>query len=43
MRYILTEGRLDAPADSAIVDGLSARLGIELPRDYTDFLKEHNG
>ncbi|TPI40945.1 SMI1/KNR4 family protein [Mesorhizobium sp. B3-1-9] len=43
MRYILTEGQLDAPAESAVVDGLSAHFGFELPRDYTDFLKEHNG
>ncbi|MBZ9868009.1 SMI1/KNR4 family protein [Mesorhizobium sp. CA15] len=43
MRYILTEGQLDAPAESAVVDGLSARLELKLPKDYTDFLKEHNG
>ncbi len=43
VRYILTEGQLDAPAEAAVVDGLSARLGVELPKDYTDFLKKHNG
>ena len=43
MRYILTEGQFDGPAESAVVDGLSARLGVELPKDYADFLKEHNG
>ena len=43
MRYILTEGQFDGPAESAVVDGLSARLGVELPKDYTKFLKEHNG
>ncbi|UCI06252.1 SMI1/KNR4 family protein [Mesorhizobium sp. B1-1-8] len=43
MRYILTEGQFDAPAESAVVDGLSARLGVDLPKDYTDFLKKHNG
>lgn len=43
MGYSLTEGQLDAPAESAVVDGLAARLGVALPKDYTDFLKEHNG
>jgi len=39
----LTEGQLDPPAEPAVVDGLSARLGVDLPEDYIDFLKEHNG
>ncbi|TPM34475.1 SMI1/KNR4 family protein [Mesorhizobium sp. B2-3-5] len=43
MRYILTEGQFDAPAEPAVVDGLAARLGVDLPKDYTDFLKKHNG
>lgn len=43
MRYILTEGQFDPPAEPAVVDGLSARLGVELPKGYTDFLREHNG
>ncbi|WP_244508374.1 SMI1/KNR4 family protein [Mesorhizobium sp. LCM 4577] len=43
VRYILTEGQFDPPAEPAVVDGLSARLGVELPKDYTDFLREHNG
>lgn len=43
MRYSLTEGQFDAPAEAAVVDGLSAKLGVMLPKDYTDFLKEHNG
>ncbi|OBQ67168.1 SMI1/KNR4 family protein [Mesorhizobium loti] len=43
MGYSLTEGELDAPAEASLVDGLSARLGVALPKDYTDFLKEHNG
>lgn len=43
MRYILTGGQLDPPAEPAVVDGLSARLGVGLPKDYIDFLKEHNG
>ncbi|WP_256753500.1 SMI1/KNR4 family protein [Mesorhizobium sp. Mes31] len=41
--YGLTEGQFDAPAEAAVVDGLSARLGVALPKDYTKFLKEHNG
>ncbi|MER9434895.1 SMI1/KNR4 family protein [Mesorhizobium sp. M0618] len=41
--YSLTEGSFEAPAESAVVDGLSAGLGVTLPKDYTDFLKEHNG
>jgi hypothetical protein len=43
MEHVLTEGQFDAPAESAVVDGLSARLGVALPKDYIDFLKEHNG
>lgn len=43
MRYILTEGQFDAPVESSVVDGLPALLGVELPKDYADFLKEHNG
>ncbi|MER8753633.1 SMI1/KNR4 family protein [Mesorhizobium sp. M1050] len=43
MEYSLTEGQFDAPAEPAVVDGLSARLGVALPKDYTDFLKKHNG
>ncbi|WP_256753493.1 SMI1/KNR4 family protein [Mesorhizobium sp. Mes31] len=39
----MTEGQFDAPAESTVVDGLSARLGVALPKDYADFLKEHNG
>lgn len=43
MGYSLTEGQFDAPAEAATVDGLSAKLGVTLPKDYTDFLKQHNG
>jgi hypothetical protein len=43
MGYILTEGQFDAPAEAAVVDGLSANLGVTLPKDYTNFLREHNG
>ena len=27
----------------AVVDGLSAGLGVALPRNYLDFLRQHNG
>ncbi|WP_258602373.1 SMI1/KNR4 family protein [Mesorhizobium sp. AR10] len=43
MGYSLTEGDLDKPAEAALVDGLSANLGVTLPKDYTNFLKEHDG
>ncbi|MER9891703.1 SMI1/KNR4 family protein [Mesorhizobium sp. M0119] len=43
MGHILTEGQFYAPAEPAVVDGLSAQLGVALPKDYIDFLKEHNG
>jgi hypothetical protein len=43
MGYSLTEGFFDPPAEAAVVDGLSASLGVTLPKDYTDFLREHNG
>ena len=43
MGYTLTEGCFDPPAESPVVDGLSASLGVALPKDYTKFLKEHNG
>ena len=43
MTYSLTEGQLDPPADPSVVDGLSSRLGVALPRDYLDFLRQHNG
>ncbi len=43
MGYRLTEGQFDAPAESTVVDGLSSNLGVTLPKDYTKFLKEHNG
>lgn len=42
-RYDFTEGRLNAPADAAFVDSLAATLGVALPQDYLDFLKQHDG
>ncbi|WP_246672093.1 MULTISPECIES: SMI1/KNR4 family protein [unclassified Mesorhizobium] len=41
--YFLTEGQLNEPAQSLVVDELSAILGVQLPEDYIDFLKKHNG
>jgi hypothetical protein len=43
MRYGLTEGQLDPPAEPEIVERLSSDLGVTLPRDYLDFLRQHNG
>lgn len=43
MTYSLTEGQLDLPADSAFVEGVSFRLGVTLPSDYLDFLRQHDG
>lgn len=43
MAYSLTEGQLDPPADPGVVEGLSSVLQAALPRDYLDFLLQHNG
>jgi len=43
MTYSLTEGQLDLPADSAFVEGPSSRLGVTLPSDYLDFLRQYDG
>lgn len=43
MAYSLTEGQLDPPADPGVVERLSSSLGVALPRDYLDFLRQHNG
>jgi len=43
MLYSLTEGQLDPPADLDFVEGLSLRLGVVLPSDYLDFLRQHDG
>ena len=43
MTYNLTEGYLDTPADAGVIDGLFESLGLALPRDYLDFLCQHNG
>src|SRR5690349_2331702 len=43
MTYSLTEGQLDPPAAPNIIERLSSNLGVALPRDYLDFLRQHNG
>ena len=43
MTYKLTEGKLDAPAHPDVVEGLFSRLGVSLPGDYLEFLRQHNG
>lgn len=43
MMYRLTEGRLDQPADLGVVERLHFDLKVELPKDYLDFLRQHNG
>ena len=43
MTYSLTEGQLDPPADPVVVEGLASNLGVALPDDYLDFLRQHNG
>lgn len=43
MIYQLVEGQLDPPADSRLVDELSSILGLPLPHDYLNFLKQHDG
>lgn len=43
MAYSFTEGELDLPADPDVVERLSSDLGVALPSDYLEFLREHNG
>ena len=43
MTYDVTDGRLDPPADLRLVEELSRRLGVTLPTDHLDFLRQHNG
>lgn len=43
MAYNLTEGQLDPPADPGVVEGLSSSLGVALPSDYLDFLRQYDG
>jgi cell wall assembly regulator SMI1 len=43
MNYVITEGSLNAPADSHVIKRLAAELGANLPDDYIAFLTSHNG
>ena len=43
MKYHLTEGALNDPAESEILSDLSTSVGVTLPKNYIDFLKQHNG
>ncbi len=43
MIYRFTEGQLDPPAASDVVERLSSKLNAALPADYLDFLRQHNG
>lgn len=43
MKYHLTEGQLNGPAEIPAVDGLSTHVGVALPESYIEFLKTHDG
>lgn len=43
MTYNSIEGSLDAPASAEIIESLSSDLGVSLPAEYLDFLRQHNG
>lgn len=43
MKYNLSEGQLNGPAEIPAVDGLSTHLGVTLPESYIEFLKTHDG
>ncbi|RDI07557.1 SMI1/KNR4 family protein SUKH-1 [Pseudomonas fluorescens] len=43
MKYHLTEGEFNDPAESEILNDLSTHSGMALPKSYIDFLKQHNG
>ncbi|WP_439450547.1 SMI1/KNR4 family protein [Stenotrophomonas sp. ATs4] len=43
MKYQLTEGQLNGPAQLSTIDGLSKELGAALPESYIEFLKIHDG
>ena len=43
MTYSLTEGQLNPAAEPGFVGELSAALGVTIPRDYLDFLQQHDG
>ncbi|CAH0647521.1 SMI1/KNR4 family protein [Pseudomonas juntendi] len=43
MKYDLTEGQLNGPAEMSTIDNLSKNLAATLPESYIEFLKEHDG
>ena len=43
MKYRLTEGQLNGPANASAIDGLSTSLGMTLPESYIEFLGTHDG
>lgn len=43
MKYNLTEGMLNGPAELSAIVGLSTQAGVALPESYIDFLKKHDG
>jgi len=43
MKYHLTEGELNGPAETSAIDGLSTQLEVALPESYFEFLKAHDG
>ena len=42
MKYDLTEGQLNGPAEMSTIDNLSKNLAATLPESYIEFLKEHD-
>lgn len=43
MKYHLTEGKLNGPAETSAIEGLSTQLEVALPESYFEFLKAHDG
>ncbi|MFP3924298.1 SMI1/KNR4 family protein [Pseudomonas sp. W5-36] len=43
MKYDLTEGLLNGPAEISAIVGLATQAGVVLPESYIDFLKKHDG
>lgn len=43
MKYQLTEGQLNGPAQLSAIDSLPEELRTALPKSYLEFLKTHDG
>lgn len=43
MKYELTEGQLNPPAECEAINEVVKALGFSLPESYLDFLRAHNG